>query len=163
MMENLTFRVAERDDYPQLAEWLVQMSQAPEQHCLHTWSGQSAHGLERQLLSYWEDSELCYVVALRDGQLVGAIGSEYDEELERGWLHGPHAMMENWERLATELFTRLLAELPTCIGQLDAYLNVENVRGYRFYAQQEFKAREHLSYDFWLTADERVVSDDAGA
>lgn len=96
-MKDVTFQVAQRDDYPRLAEWLVQMSQAPEQHCLHTWSGQNAKELQQQLLSYWDESELCYVMALRDGKLVGAMGSEYDEVLERGWLHGPHVATGDWE------------------------------------------------------------------
>ena len=161
-MEDVTFQIAQRDDYRGLAEWLVQMSQAPEQHCLHTWSGQSTKELQQQLLTYWDESELCYVMALRDGQLAGAMGSEYDEGLERGWLHGPHVAAGDWELIAVELFTRLLAALPPCIGQLDAYLNVENVRGRRFYAQQGFKEREHLNYDFWLTPEERVISDDKG-
>jgi hypothetical protein len=161
-MEDVILWVAQRDDYRGLAGWLVQVSQVAEQHCLHTWSGQSVEGLQQQLLSYWDESELCYVMALRDGQLVGAMGSEYDERLERGWLHGPHVATEDWGSIAGELFKRLLAELPTCIGQLDAYLNVENARGRRFYAQQGFKEREHLNYDFWLTPDERVVSSDGG-
>ena len=104
------------------------MSQAPEQHCLHTWSGQNAKELQQQLLSYWDDSELCYVMALRHGQLAGAMGVEYDEGLERGWLHGPHVATGDWGLVAGELLTRLLATLPACIEQLDAYLNVENVR-----------------------------------
>ena len=161
-MEDTIFRVATRDDYRELAEWLVQMSQAPAQHCLHTWAGQSAKDLQQQLLGYWDDSELCYVVALRNGQLIGAMGSEYDEELERGWLHGPHVATEDWGLIAVMLFTRLLAELPACIGQLDAYLNVENTRGRRFYAQQGFEEREYLSFDFWWTPDERLVSGDRG-
>ena len=157
-MEDIIFRVANRDDYRELAEWLVHMSQAPEQHCLHTWSGQSAKELQRQLLSYWDESELCYVVALRHGLLVGAMGSEYDEGLERGWLHGPHVATGDWGPIAVMLLTRLLGELPPYIGQLDAYLNVENTRGRRFYAQQGFEEREHLSFDFWLSPDERPVS-----
>jgi GNAT superfamily N-acetyltransferase len=161
-MEDVIFQVAQRDDYRGLAELLVHMSQVPEQHCLHTWSGQSAEGLRRQLLSYWDDSELCYIMALRDGQLVGAMGSEYDEGLKRGWLHGPHVATGDWEPIAGQLLTRLLAELPTCVGQLDAYLNVENARGRRFYAQQGFKERKHLNYDFWLTPAERVVPGDRG-
>jgi GNAT superfamily N-acetyltransferase/RimJ/RimL family protein N-acetyltransferase len=161
-MVDIVFRVAQRDDFRDLADWLVQVSQAPEQHCLHTWSGQSAAGLRQQLLNYWGESELCYVMALRDGQLVGAMGSEYDEGLERGWLHGPHAATEDWGTIAGELFIRLLAGLPRCIRQLNAYLNIENIRGRRFYAQQGFKEREHLSYDFWLAPEERMTSGDRG-
>jgi GNAT superfamily N-acetyltransferase/RimJ/RimL family protein N-acetyltransferase len=157
-MEYILFRVAQRDDYRELAHWLVHMSQAPERHCLHTWSGQSAAGLQQQLLSYWDDSELCYLMAVRGDRLVGAIGSEYDEGLGRGWLHGPHVAVEDWERIAAELFHRLLAELPPAIGQLDAYLNVENRRGRRFYAQQGFEERGNLSHEFCLTSGDRLAS-----
>jgi GNAT superfamily N-acetyltransferase len=101
-MKKVSLQMAQRDDYQELAAWLVQMSQAPEQHCLHTWSGQSADGLQQQLLSYWDDSELCYIMALRNGQLVGAMGSEYDEALERGWLHGPHVATGDWELVAAQ-------------------------------------------------------------
>jgi ribosomal protein S18 acetylase RimI-like enzyme len=158
-MEQVIFRVAQRDDYRKLAEWLVQMSQVSEQHCLHTWSGQSAEELQQELLSYWDESELCYVLALRDGRLIGAMGSEYDEKLKRAWLHGPHVADEDGGAIAAQLFTNLLAELPMCIGQLDAYLNVENTRGRRFYVRQGFKEREHLNYEFWLTPDSRVTSE----
>ena len=159
-MQDIAFRVAQRDDYKELASWLVAMGQPPEQQCLHTWSGQSADALWGQLLDYWDASELCYVVAWQDGRLVGAMGSEYDQELERGWLHGPHAAPEDWDAIATALFTRALAELPGCIRQLDAYLNIENVRGRRFYARQGFTERESLSHEFWLTPADRVVSGD---
>jgi GNAT superfamily N-acetyltransferase len=159
-MEDIIFRVAQRDDYRELAEWLVQMSQTPERHCLHTWSGQSAEELQQQLLSYRDESELCYLMALRDDQLVGAMGSEYDEKLKRAWLRGPHVAEEDGKAIVAKLFGRLLAELPTCIGQLDAYLNVENTRGRRFYVQQGFKEREHPNYEFWLTPDQRVVLND---
>ena len=57
-----------------VVQWLVQGSQAPEQHCLHTWSGESAGELEQQWQGYWDDSEFCAIVARRDGMLVGAMG-----------------------------------------------------------------------------------------
>jgi len=162
LMENIIFQVAQKNDFSTLAEWLVQQSQEPEQHCLHTWSGQSAKGLQEQLLSYWIDAELCYIMALWGGKLIGAMGSEYDRDLGRGWLHGPHVDLENWGTLAEELFRRLLAELPEDIRQLDAYLNVENSRGRRFYRESGFKEKENLNYDFWLIPDERAVSSGRG-
>jgi GNAT superfamily N-acetyltransferase len=162
-MENITFQAAQKNDFSMLAEWLVKRSQEPEQHCLHTWSGQSVEGLQEQLMSYWRDGELCYLMALRDGKLIGAMGSEYDRDLGRAWLHGPHAALENWGGLAGELYRRLLAELPEDIRQWDAYLNVENSRGRRFYSEMDFKERDNYNYDFWLIPDERVVSSGGGS
>ena len=161
-MKGINFQVAQKGNYRELAGWLVQMSQMPERHCLHTWSGQSAEQLQMQLLSYLDESELCYIIALRDGQLVGAIGSEYDEGLGRAWLHGPHLAMEDRGLISEELFARLLVTLPTCIRQLDAYLNVENERGRHFYVQNGFKEREHLNYEYWLVPEDRVVSGGSG-
>ena len=78
------FRVAQQDNYQKLARWIVGMSCLPEQHCLHSWSGESADVLYRELLSYLAALELCYLIAFQDGQLVGAMGCEYDSELGRG-------------------------------------------------------------------------------
>jgi len=161
-MENVAFWVAQREDFGELAQWLVQVSQAPDQHCLHTWSGEGAKALEAQLQGYWDDGELCYVVARRDGVLVGAMGSEYDEGLGRGWLHGPHGAAGDWDAVAEELLAQLSGELPACIGRLHAFLNVENRRGRRFYARHGFDERPHLNYEFWLAPEERVVSEGAG-
>lgn len=161
-MEDFLYQVAQKNDFLMLAEWLVEKSQVPERHCLHSWSGQNAEGLHEQLLNYWSDGELCYILAFGNGKLQGAIGSEYDRDLGRGWLHGPHAEDENWEVLVGELYNQLLAKLPEDIRQLDAYLNLENARGRRFYREKGFTERAYLNYDFWLVPEDRVVSSGGG-
>jgi ribosomal protein S18 acetylase RimI-like enzyme len=161
-MPDLIYRLAQRADYRPLAEWLIQISQTPQQHCLHTWSGQSARELHQQLTQYWDDSELCYVLAHRSGALVAAMGSEYDESLGRAWLHGPHVALADWAPVAGRLYDRLLAELPASIAQFDAYLNIDNLRGRRFYARHGFTEREHRNYDFALAEGDRVASGDTG-
>ena len=161
-MERIAFRVAQREDFGDLAQWLVRVSLAPEQHCLHTWSGESAAELEQQLQGYWDDGELCYVVARRDGVLVCAMGSEYDEGLGRGWLHGPHVAAADWDAVAEELFAALLGGLPAGIGRLHAFLNVENRRGRRFYARHGFDEQQHLNHEFWLAPEDRVIAEGAG-
>lgn len=157
-MQAITYRVAEREDYRELADWLVLISRAPEQHCLITWSGEDAETLCRRLTSYLDDSELCYVVATLDEQIIGAFGCEYDDGLGRGWLHGPHVNTQAWEPVAQQLYEVLRAELPDRITQLDAYLNIENNRARNFYIRRGFEERENLSYDFWLTPANRIVS-----
>jgi len=159
-MEDVLFRVAQRDDYHRLVPWLVEISQAPEQQCLHTWVSGSAAELEQQLLSYLDDGELCYVLALRNGGLVGAMGSEYDQELGRGWLHGPHAVAERWGEIAVELFARLRAALPPAIKRVYAGLNVENERGRRFYVACGFEEEGVLAFDLLLTPADRVASNE---
>jgi ribosomal protein S18 acetylase RimI-like enzyme len=162
-MQKIIYKAAGTQDFKQLSEWLVRLSQKPEQHCLHTWADQSAEGLAEQLLIYWHDQELCYLMAFRDAEIVGAIGGEYDRSLRRAWLHGPHALLDDWNAMAGELYRRLLAELPQETRQLDAYLNIENVRGRNFYREQGFTERDNLNYDFWLEPDQRVTSGEGGS
>ena len=162
-MEDIIFQKAQAHDFSKLSDWLVLVSQKPEQHCLHTWADQNAEGLAEQLLNYWHDEELCYLMALQNGYLVGAMGGEYDRGLQRAWLHGPHATLDDWEPLAGELYRRLLDELPQEIRQLDAYLNIENVRARHFYREQGFQEREKLNDDFWLVSDERVTTSEGGS
>jgi GNAT superfamily N-acetyltransferase len=157
-MGKLTFRVARESDFRQLAPWLIRLSQAPERHCLHTWSGESPEELRGRLLGHLFDCELLYYIALRDGDLVGAIGSEYDEELMRAWLHGPHALEEGWGSVAGDLYDMLYEAMRPGIKQWDSYLNIENTRGRRFYTERGFKEREGASYEFWLNCEERVTS-----
>ncbi|MBN1536439.1 MAG: GNAT family N-acetyltransferase [Anaerolineales bacterium] len=156
MKNRLIFRAAQKSDFKILAPWLVAMGQEAQRQCLHTWSGDSADELQQALTGYWEDGELCYMLALRNEQIVGAMGSEFDKALGRAWLHGPHAIPDEWEPIAEALFQHLLAELPAVIQQWDAYLNIENKQAQRFYIDQGFRELNSLNYDFWLTPDDRV-------
>jgi len=157
-MQAITYRVAGREDYRELADWLVLISRDPEQHCLITWSGEDAETLYRRLSSYLDDSELCYMIASRDGEIIAAFGCEYDEELARGWLHGPHVTTQAWETVTHKLYEMLLAEIPAGITRLDAYLNIENNRARNFYLSRGFEERENPNYDFLLTPANRIVS-----
>lgn len=156
-MQEIIFRVAQRKDYQYLSRWIVEVSQSPEQHCLHSWASESADELCQQLLGYLDDSELCYILAFQHDNIVGAMGSEYDEELGRAWLHGPHAITENWTTIASGLFTRVLQELSDAITDLNAYLNIENIRGDEFYTQQGFKEKDYRSHEYWLLPADRVA------
>jgi ribosomal protein S18 acetylase RimI-like enzyme len=160
-LETITFRAANLDDLPGLASWIVELSQTPRQHCLHSWSSGDPDALAQQLSKYLSESELLYVVAQRGAEVVGAMGCEYDSELGRGWLHGPHVALPEWDVLADELFARVLDGLPESITTLDAYLNTENGRGRAFYRRQGFEESLGLSHDFRLTRNEEVPPDES--
>lgn len=160
MQNDLILKTAQRDDFRALTPWLVAVGQEAQQQCLHTWSGETVDELYEALSGYWDDGELCYIFALRDEKIVGAMGAEFDKELGRGWLHGPHALADEWESTARVLYSRLLAELPAGIKQLDAYLNIENKCAQGFYQEQGYKAHNNLNYDFWLMPEDRVRAGD---
>ena len=160
-MPEVVLRTAEPGDFPRLSGWIAEICETPQHHCVHSWSGQSAEALCEYLLSCARASEFLCVIATRaeDSELVGAAGSEYDEELGRSWLYGPHSTAVDWQAGASSLLSRLLAELPLSIKQWDAYLNVANARGRDFYVQQGF-AEGEVSHEYQLAADaEPVVSD----
>ena len=157
-MSDITFRLAERSDYPLLARWLVRACEDPQQHCMHSWSGEDAADLGGLLLKYVADGELAYVLAFQGENLVGAMGCEYDEELHRGWLHGPHVRLGDWQSLAEELYARILEALPPSVTILDAYPNTANTRAVDFYGRRGFERVGDVSHVYGLTSESRVVS-----
>ena len=161
-MHTITLHMAQRQDLERLSEWLVANGQAPQVQCLHTWTGQNQAELWQGLLVNWDNRELCYILALQEDELVGAMGCEFDEELGRAWLYGPHVIAPDWELVADELYNHLLEALPTSIRQWNAYLNVENQRGRHFYTRRDFLERPDLSFDFSITAAERIPAMQTG-
>jgi len=157
-MPDITFRLARQNEYPGLAQWLVRVCENPHQHCMHSWSGEDSADLGVLLLKYLADGELVYVLACQGENLVGAMGCEYDEELHRGWIHGPHAKSDDWELLAEELFARVLEALPSSITILDAYPNTANTRAVDFYGRRGFEKVGDVSHVYGLTSESRVVS-----
>ena len=123
-----------------------------EPHCLQSWSGHTTGALCEHIRSCAEASEFLCVIATReaDDEIVGAAGAEYDFELGRAWLYGPHSTTDDWQVSASTLLSRLLAELPSSIAQWDAYLNVANERGREFFVQQGFEEGEG-SHEYQLT------------
>jgi len=160
-MPDIIFRLAQRSDVPQLAQWLVRICENPKHHCMHSWSGEDAVDLGGLLLKYLADGELVYVLAFQGENLVGAMGCEYDEELHRGWLHGPHAEIDDWESPSEELFARVLEVLPSFIATLDAYPNTANVRAVGFYGRRGFAKVGDVSHVYGLTPGDRVASREA--
>jgi len=152
-------RCAERSDLGRLAEWLCRVCSDPEGQCLHSWSGESPDALRERLAGYLDDSELQYLLLEQGGSLFGAMGAEYDTSLGRAWLHGPHVLLDDWDRGAERLFHELLAMLPAEVEYLTAYVNTRNSRARAFFVARGFSERDTESHEFWLVPaqDRRVV------
>lgn len=158
-MQNIQIHEVSGDEFPALAAWLVRVNQAPENQCLHSWTGQSVEALQEQLLRDWEADELHYSIASVRDNWVGSIGAEYDEALGRAWIHGPHVMESQWGTIASELYLSLSKSLPASIQRYDAYLNIENQFACRFYKERGYKERPYLSFEFCLTPETRVETE----
>lgn len=155
-MQEIIIQEAKASDFPAIAGWIVQICQVPSQQCIHSWAGEDTDTLCAKLLKIWQDSELLYRVAWRGRELVGVMGSEFDEALGRAWLHGPNVSSEAWEAAAPVLYDRVTCDLPRAITQLNAYLNADNRRGIRFYKEHDFMENGYAC-DYVLAASDRVV------
>ena len=148
----LRYEIASEADLTNLAPWLVEICGNPENHCLHTWSGESADALRHQLGKYMAEGELVYILGRRDSRIEATMGCEYDEGLGRGWLHGPHIGTEPWDEVAGELFTTLASAIPRAITTLDAYLNLANERGLCFYRRRGFEQVAGVSHEYRMAS-----------
>lgn len=128
---------ASREDFPAIARFLAEQNRIPESQCIH--SGEGYESILRTMIKWDDVSEICFVVAIQDGRLLGVLGCEFDEELGRGWLWGPFALTADWNELAANLLEQLLTLLPTAVRRLDFFLNQANQRAYRFYLAHGFR------------------------
>ena len=60
---------------------------------------------------------LLWMLALQDGEMIGALGCELDQELGRGWTRGPFVVSNasDWETVASALLQGLQDALPSNI------------------------------------------------
>lgn len=136
-MNTVEIRNAQPADFVRIARLIAQQNAAPESQCLI--SGDSYDGILQTMCQSDEASEICFAIALRDGQLLGALGCEFDQELARGWLWGPFVLVEQWHDVSAALLTRLMDILPAAIHRLDFFVNVTNERASRFYLEHGFQ------------------------
>lgn len=138
-MTPVFFRKAHRIDFQGIVRLIAKENEIPERQCIHSSIGDSPESILREMLKWDEIGEVSFVIALQDGRLVGVMGSEFDEELGRGWLWGPFALVQDWEALADSLYEELFQILPASIRQFGAFLNAANQRGVSFYLQRGFE------------------------
>ncbi len=88
-MNNISVRQAHRKDFEIISILIADQNKHPETHCIHSDTSQDPQGIQRELLCLDSSSEICFAAAFQADQLVGALGSELDQELGRGWARGP--------------------------------------------------------------------------
>jgi len=139
-MNELALRLAEERDLAALAALIAGQNRNPETQCIHSETGESEQAVYEEIASLHGNGELCFVLAHDADRLVGALGSELDEEMGRGWLRGPFVLANGqaWENTAAALLDALLACLSPSIRRLDSFLNAANERGNAFYQARGF-------------------------
>ncbi len=142
-MDQLTLRRAEESDLATLAGLIAGQNQNPASQCIHSETGGSEQAVYEEMAGLYAGGELCFVLACAGDRLLGALGSEVDEEAGRGWLRGPFVLpspeARAWQATATALLDELTACLPPAVRRLDSFLNAANERGNAFYLVHGFR------------------------
>jgi len=136
-------------DSPEIAALVVELSQSAEAHCLHSWAGETAVEVAQGLEEIREKDELSYMIALREGALIGGVGCEFDRDLGRGWLLGPHVSAD-WSEVASRCYRALRGVLPGVIKEFSVLLNQENERARDFYQAQGFKEKAERHHEYQM-------------
>jgi GNAT superfamily N-acetyltransferase len=152
-MDELSLRRAEEGDLPALARLIAGQNRDPATQCIHSETGGSERAVLEEMATLNGAGELIFVLGAVGDRLVGAMGSEVDEEAGRGWLRGPFvpAGGQAWEAVAGALLGELLACLPSVVHRLDSFLNAANERGNAFYLAHGFR-REGLVHVYSVPA-----------
>ena len=108
-MVTTEIRRAGRDDFPAIAKLIAEQNETPESQCIH--SGEGYESILQTMVKWDQVFEICFAIAVRDGHLMGVLGSEFDEDLGRGWLWGPFVVAQDWTGPVTALLQKLLRSL----------------------------------------------------
>jgi ribosomal protein S18 acetylase RimI-like enzyme len=145
---SVKIREATGNDFEAIAVLAAKLNAEPVTQCIH--SGEETEAIHRQMQIWHDSGELAYVVAeaendaqdqLSTDRFIATIGGEFDEEMGRCWLWGPHSTQDNWEATAAQMFANLREVLPGTITIYDCYLNEQNQRGLDFYRGLGFEPR----------------------
>ena len=145
---SVQMRQAAVEDFGAIAALAGALNMNPTTQCIH--SGDGAEAIQKQMEIWHKSGELAYMVAENEngrfGQLsadsfLAVLGGEFDAELGRCWLWGPHSTIDDWEPVAAELFAKFQQILPESITIYDCYLNEENQRSLDFYRRLGFQPR----------------------
>jgi hypothetical protein len=83
-VNNIFIRPAHREDFENISRLIAAQNKNPETHCIQSDTGEEYQGIQRELTQLDSSSAICFVAAFQDDRLIGALGSELDEELGRG-------------------------------------------------------------------------------
>ena len=141
----LDFKTAEPVDFPAIAQLVFSECASADKQCIQSATGETAGSLVEEMEKWHASNEMVWVCGRVSGQIIAAMGAEFDPEVGRAWLRGPFARRD-FPAVSEKLWTLLRAALPANILRFDTFLNAENVRGQAFYTAAGFseKGRAHV-------------------
>jgi GNAT superfamily N-acetyltransferase len=140
-MNSINLRQAKAEDFEAISKLIAAQNKKPGTHCIQSDTGNNFQSIQNEIVRLASDAGMCFMMAFQNGELMGTLGCELDQELGRGWTRGPFVISKTneWEETASALLQGLQNALPSTIHCLDSFLNIANERGNKFYLAHGFK------------------------
>ncbi|MBN1427445.1 MAG: GNAT family N-acetyltransferase [Anaerolineae bacterium] len=140
-MNDITIKQANAEDFETISKLIADQNKNPDTHCIQSDTGNSYQSIHNEMVRLDSDAGICFVMAFQNGEMIGTMGCELDQDLGRGWTRGPFitSTTDEWENVASALLQGLQNILPSTIHQLDSFLNIANERGNTFYCGHGFQ------------------------
>jgi ribosomal protein S18 acetylase RimI-like enzyme len=119
----LEYSRTSRDDLAAVVEFIASQNDKAEHRIGYL--GDTPDEIARELLEYGA-IDLAFM-ARQNGQLVGFMAIDVDEELDRSYLIGPWVDAGEWDEIADSLVHECLANVPdNATGQLEMFFDIAN-------------------------------------
>ncbi|UTR10909.1 GNAT family N-acetyltransferase [Evansella sp. LMS18] len=114
------------DSYAEAAEFIAKMNKKKSSHTGYcgTEAGEILYTLENDFSDFPLDDSL--IAAYKDGQLVGILGMDGDQDQKTGELWGPFIDIPEWEDTAVEMWDKLVRQLEGKIEKAFGFYNIAN-------------------------------------
>jgi ribosomal protein S18 acetylase RimI-like enzyme len=118
-----------RDDLAAIVEFIAALNVKAEHRIGYV--GETPDEIARDLLEYGAVDNA--FVARRNGELVGYMALDVDEELGRSYFIGPWVHVSDWDEIANRLVDECLAIVPDgAVAQLEMFFDIANDNVSRF-------------------------------
>jgi len=115
--------ISEGFDRQAVVEFIVRQQQTADTACAYLGTEPAdIRGDLEALDQHW--TETVRVAVSGAGRIVGAAVIEWDESLDRSWVHGPWAEEGEWHSLSPALLAAVTAQAP--VGRHEMYASVEH-------------------------------------
>ncbi|WP_078595535.1 GNAT family N-acetyltransferase [Evansella clarkii] len=114
------------DSYAEAAEFIAKMNKKKSSHTGYcgTEADEVLHTLENDFSDFPLDDSL--IAAYKDGELVGLLGIDGDEDQKTGELWGPFIDIPEWEDTAVKMWDKLVSQLAGKIEKAFGFYNIAN-------------------------------------
>lgn len=137
----MDIQILNPNEMERIASFIAELNSLAENHI--GYCGTNQDEVLHSLLHLHEEAgiENLFVTAVEDGQIVGVIGIDPDEERGVADIWGPFIRHHDWAGVANALWLEELQIMPESIQRLHLFCNSGNTRCVQFAKQQRFQRK----------------------